>query len=370
MKNKQLSISKPLNDCYTMKIVSEIIHAFYIFTHRKDQLVLCLPQTCQLLKVFLNDRDLVEKCQIDLNTTTNSQDTEPDSDDELTELQSESEPVRQEIFTLLLAILQDDISQGEVPKQMIKEIANMALPLVIKEMSQESNFRSLKTCLDVLVQISGLSDNEELCSTIIEDQARVRMIDSILINGSIQHRFRALILLENLVLNSPADALKIARDLGLMMRVLEGMHARKDFETTKEAHRLFFYLVQAMHKQEHSVQTEVLDQFLKLESPNSNPPIRLMPLLVNNLHTSNVSNTPVIQVITLKVLELLFQHDTEKYAYEFQLRGGIEPLQDLQVDTLHDSIYQLAFTLIQNYFEGEDVVDQSQPQPQEEETKE
>ena len=129
----------------------------------------------------------------------------------------------------------------------------MALPLVIKEMSQESNFRSLKTCLDVLVQISGLSDNEELCSTIIEDQARVRMIDSILINGSIQHRFRALILLENLVLNSPADALKIARDLGLMMRVLEGMHARKDFETTKEAHRLFFYIVQAMHKQEHSV---------------------------------------------------------------------------------------------------------------------
>ena len=70
---------------------------------------------------------------------------------------------------MLLAILQDDISQGEVPKQMIKEIANMALPLVIKEMSQESNFRSLKTCLDVLVQISGLSDNEELCSTIIED---------------------------------------------------------------------------------------------------------------------------------------------------------------------------------------------------------
>ena len=71
-----------------------------------------------------------------------------------------------------------------------------------------------------------------------------------------------------------------------------------------------------------------------------------MPLLVNNLHTSNVSNTPVIQVITLKVLELLFQHDTEKFAYEFQLRGGIEPLYDVQVDTLHDSIYQLAFTLI------------------------
>ena len=44
--------------------------------------------------MFFKDADLVEKSQIDLSATANSQDTEPDSDDEMTQLQSEAEPIR------------------------------------------------------------------------------------------------------------------------------------------------------------------------------------------------------------------------------------------------------------------------------------
>lgn len=85
------------------------------------------------------------------------------------------------------------------------------MPLVIKEMnmSQTSNLKSLKICLEVLIQITSF-DADELCSSIIQDIAVLRIIDSNLLNGSIQHRRLAFYLLDNFVNNSSADALKIA----------------------------------------------------------------------------------------------------------------------------------------------------------------
>ena len=58
-------------------------------------------------ELFFKDADLVEKSQIDLSATANSQDTEPDSDDEMTQLQSEAEPIRQSIIEVLNTIFQN-----------------------------------------------------------------------------------------------------------------------------------------------------------------------------------------------------------------------------------------------------------------------
>lgn len=58
------------------------------------QTKIVFPQLLAFTEMFFSDADLVEKCQIDLIANANSQDTEPDSDDEMTQLQSEAEPIR------------------------------------------------------------------------------------------------------------------------------------------------------------------------------------------------------------------------------------------------------------------------------------
>ena len=77
-----------------LKITGEFVHAFYIMSITPESVKLCLPQMIVFLEMFFKDADLVEKSQIDLSATANSQDTEPDSDDEMTQLQSEAEPIR------------------------------------------------------------------------------------------------------------------------------------------------------------------------------------------------------------------------------------------------------------------------------------
>ena len=77
-----------------LKITGELVHAFYIMSITPESVELCLPQMIVFLEMFFKDPDLVEKSQIDLSATANSQDTEPDSDDEMTQLQSEAEPIR------------------------------------------------------------------------------------------------------------------------------------------------------------------------------------------------------------------------------------------------------------------------------------
>ena len=51
---------------------------------------------------LFSDTELIELCQIDLHSNnTNSQETDPDSDDELNELHSESESLRYQLIKLL-----------------------------------------------------------------------------------------------------------------------------------------------------------------------------------------------------------------------------------------------------------------------------
>ena len=55
---------------------------------------------------FFRDGELVELCQIDLHSNnTNSQETDPDSDDEINELHSESESLRFLLIKLLHSAL-------------------------------------------------------------------------------------------------------------------------------------------------------------------------------------------------------------------------------------------------------------------------
>ena len=61
----------------------------------------------RFLADFLSHTDLVEKCQIDLSSSANSEETDPDTDDELNEIQSESEPLRLEVIKLLSLALVD-----------------------------------------------------------------------------------------------------------------------------------------------------------------------------------------------------------------------------------------------------------------------
>ena len=58
------------------------------------------------------------------------------------------------------------------------------------------------------------------------------MLDSHIVHGNIKHKRLALQLLNNFVVNSDADALKISKDLGIMMRIFEAIQERKDPATT------------------------------------------------------------------------------------------------------------------------------------------
>ena len=94
----------------------------------------------------------MEKCQIDLNATQNSQDTEPDSDDEMNMLQSEAEPIRMEIIELLFVVLNS--SDPQLCLEERENLAIVSLSLVLKEMSN-SNMKSLRTCLNILIAVTG-----------------------------------------------------------------------------------------------------------------------------------------------------------------------------------------------------------------------
>ena len=76
-----------------------------------------------------------------MTATTNSQDTEPDSDDEMNMLQSEAEPIRYEVIELLFAVF-NNFDHPETSRELQENLAIASLPLVLKEMSN-SNMKSL-----------------------------------------------------------------------------------------------------------------------------------------------------------------------------------------------------------------------------------
>ena len=150
--------------------------------------------------------------------------TDSDTDQELADCQSQSEPIRFTVIQILRTVFVNE--RSEVSQEKKEHLAHIALPLIIKEMSQVNHFKSLQACLEVLISISGFSN--ELASRIIEDQSVLRMLDSHLLNGSLKHKQLALMLLLNLVLNSLEDALKVVKDLGILRRVFECIHSRKE----------------------------------------------------------------------------------------------------------------------------------------------
>ena len=64
------------------------------------------------------------------------------------------------------------------------------------------------------------------------------MIDSHLLNGSVKHKSLALMLLDNLTLNTLDDALKLVKDLGILRRLFECVNSRKNVSITLEANRV------------------------------------------------------------------------------------------------------------------------------------
>lgn len=157
------------------------------------------------------------------------------------------------------------------------------------------------------------------------------MLDSHLLQGSIVHKRLAYGLLSNFVLNTPQDSLKIIKDLGIMRRVLEGVHSQKEAQMTQEANFLLFNVIQAMSKQEKKTQIDHYLKLLKLTSPNlSSPTISLMQLLIRNLSGSHLSSSLAIQLITLKMLDYLLSADLDHIGLLFEQSGGIDPLENLQ----------------------------------------
>lgn len=108
----------------------------------------------------------------------------------------------------------------------------------MREITQINSMRSLMICLKVLVQATTLISTDE-CSAIVADTTFLRALDTHMLNGSVRHRAIAYLLLHNLVLNSDADALRIVKDSGIMMRIYEGMAARRDSSSTFEANITF-----------------------------------------------------------------------------------------------------------------------------------
>lgn len=145
-----------LDDCMLLKIVSEFTHVFYIVNSTEPLRRLCGLQSYAFLLLFFKDKDVVEKCQIDFCAGANSQETDPDSDDENLEMQSEAEPIRFEIINMLVKVLNN--SEGHVSDPSKEELVYLALPLVIKEMSQVNAMKSLETCLEALISITAIND--------------------------------------------------------------------------------------------------------------------------------------------------------------------------------------------------------------------
>ena len=180
------------------------------------------------------------------------------------------------------------------------------------------------------------------------------MLDSHLLQGSMVHKRLAYGLLSNFVLNTPQDSLKIIKDLGIMRRVLEGVHSQKEANMTREANYLLFNVIQAMSKQEKATQIDHYSQLLKLTSPNlASPTMSLMQLLIRNLSDSHLSSSPSIQFITLKILDHLLSADLDNIGLLFEQSGGIDPLENLQFSQVKN-ISELASGLILKYFDGEE----------------
>ena len=71
-------------------------------------------------------------------------------------MQSEAEPIRFEIINMLVKALNN--SDGQISDSAKEELVNLALPLVIKEMSQVNAMKSLETCLEALISITAIND--------------------------------------------------------------------------------------------------------------------------------------------------------------------------------------------------------------------
>jgi len=152
---------------------------------------------------------------------------------------------------------------------------------------------------------------------IIEDLAVLRMIDSHLLNGSVKHKILALKLLDNLILNTLDDALKIVKDLGILRRLFECVSLRKDATITVEANRVLFCICLRISEVEQPRQTELFDGLLKLRCPELGE-TTFMELLVKNLAQENSkSHSDVVQIFTLKILQLLFTCQPENYTLVF-----------------------------------------------------
>ena len=95
-------------------------------------------------------------------------------------------------------------------------------------------------------------------------------------------------LIDNFVKNSLEDALKIAKDLGIMMRVFEGIHSRQMIKVSIEANTVLHNVLCSIGQIDDCEQKEELfDTLLKLQSEKIMP-MNLMGLLVENLKESSM----------------------------------------------------------------------------------
>ena len=74
----------------------------------------------------------------------------------------------------------------------------------------------------------------------------------------------------------------------------------------------------------------------------------LMEILVQNLRENQQQ---LILIATLHMLKMLFESNTDKYAAQFDLADGLQPLEILQYSD-HAKIFQPAADIIINYFAG------------------
>lgn len=175
-----------VEDGQVLKITGEFAQAFFIMSVTEQQTELCLPQLVNFLQLFFRDTDLVEKCQNDLSPTENSQDTEPDSDDEMSQLQSEAESIRSVVIELLHTVFKtlSPKSEDKDETEQLENLALISLPLVLKEICQ-TNVKSVLHCFKILIKVTSCL-SRELTSKLVNHKAMLRMIDSHMQLGSIQ----------------------------------------------------------------------------------------------------------------------------------------------------------------------------------------
>lgn len=96
-----------IKDSLLLNTLSLFADCFNTMACSKDQLKMCWPQVCRFLTSFLNDKELVEMCLIDLhNTNANSQETDHESDsDKGSSIYAESEEIRLKTIRILNALL-------------------------------------------------------------------------------------------------------------------------------------------------------------------------------------------------------------------------------------------------------------------------